>query len=296
MRVHKFYFNLLGLFLLGLSLPVWGQESQERVVIFGQQALEMVKYFGGKEKVVGVGYLDQKVKPGTAADWPILTSLWPSIEAILATRPTQLFGMESAFKEKRSGSPEFWKKKGITTTAVFDFNQARTLEVFLKDLRMFGRVFQKEQEVEHFITREVEQLQQMKSAVPPLQKQQRKRILFLANVRSSGIYYCYTQDKCLIGSLLQDFNVEFLTSENMVIPISLEYIVHLNPDYIILSSFQANSLSDLQRYFEEHPVLKQLDAIKNKQITTVDYSNAVSGGLEFVALYRQLITFLYPKL
>lgn len=283
-------------FSLSCSVEMQGQ-AQERVVLFGQQALEMVKQFGGKDNVVGVGYLDQKVKPGTEADWPILTSLWPSIEALLATRPTHLFGMESAFKEKRSGSPAFWKKKGVSTTAVFDFNQSRMLDVFLTDLRTFGTVFHKEVEVEHFIAQELGKLQHIKRKVALADHQQKtKRVLFLANVRSSGIYYCYTQDKCLIGSMLQDFNVDFLTSENMVIPISLEYIVHLNPDYIILSSFQANSLSDLKRYFTEHPVLKQLAAVKNKQIITVDYSNAVSGGLEFVALYQQLTTFLYPNL
>lgn len=271
-------------------------QSKERIVIFGQQAMEMVKHFDAKDQVVGVGYLDKKVKKGEYIDWPILTSLWPSIESIIATRPTHLFGMESAFKAKRSGSKEFWQKKGVEVTEVFDFNEARTLEVFYKDLRTFSQVFKKEKEVEVFIKEEQTKLQKLKNEVPLAKKGKVKRVLFLANVRSSDIYYCYTQDKCLVGSMLADFNVEFLTSKNMVIPVSIEYMVSLNPDYIILSSFQANSLSDLLHYFKEHKVLRQLDAVQHNRIMTVDYSNAVSGGLEFVSLYQQLLSFIYPKI
>lgn len=267
-------------------------QAEDRIVIFGQQAVEMVKHFGGKEKVVGVGYLDKKVKKGEYTDWPILTSLWPSVESIIVTRPTQLFGMESAFKAKRSGSTVFWENKGVKVTSVFDFNEARTLEVFFKDLRTFGRVFNREKQVNQYISEESKKLRELKKKITKPKDGKPKRVLFLANVRSSDIYYCYTQDKCLIGSMLEDFNVEFLTSQNMVIPVSIEYLVSLNPDYIILSSFQANSLSDLLQYFKDHKVLKQLDAVQNNCITTVDYSNAVSGGLEFVSLYQQLVSFL----
>lgn len=267
-------------------------QAEDRIVIFGQQAVEMVKHFGGKEKVVGVGYLDKKVKKGEYTDWPILTSLWPSVESIIVTKPTQLFGMESAFKAKRSGSTVFWENKGVKVTSVFDFNEARTLEVFFKDLRTFGRVFNREKKVNQYITEESKKLRELKKKITKSKDSKPKRVLFLANVRSSDIYYCYTQDKCLIGSMLEDFNVEFLTSQNMVIPVSIEYLVSLNPDYIILSSFQANSLSDLLQYFKDHKVLKQLDAVQNNCITTVDYSNAVSGGLEFVSLYQQLVSFL----
>lgn len=267
-------------------------QAKDRIVIFGQQAVEMVKHFGGKEKVVGVGYLDKKVKKGEYTDWPILTSLWPSVESIIVTRPTQLFGMESAFKAKRSGSTVFWENKGVKVTSVFDFNEVRTLEVFFKDLRTFGKVFNREKEVNQYISEESKKLRELKKKITKSKDGKPKRVLFLANVRSSDIYYCYTQDKCLIGSMLEDFNVEFLTSQNMVIPVSIEYLVSLNPDYIILSSFQANSLSDLLQYFKDHKVLKQLDAVQNNRITTVDYSNAVSGGLEFVSLYQQLVSFL----
>jgi len=273
---------------------VLGHEK-ERIVIFGQQAVEMVKYFGGKEQVVGVGYLDKKVKKGEYADWPILTSLWPAVESILVTRPTQLFGMESAFKSKRSGSVDFWQKKGVKVTSVFDFNEPRTMDVFYKDLRTFGKVFKKQEEVEQFIQTERNKLNQLKRKIAQKKEGKTKRVLFLANVRSADIYYCYTQDKCLIGSMLADFNVSFLTSENMVIPVSIEYIVSLNPDYIILSSFQANNLTDLFDYFKEHPVLKQLDAVQNNRVMTVDYSNAVSGGLDFVSLYQKLVFFIYPE-
>ncbi|MCC9043216.1 ABC transporter substrate-binding protein [Myroides sp. M-43] len=269
-------------------------QSNDRIVIFGQQAMEMVKHFGGKEKVVGVGYLDKKVKKGEYTDWPILTSLWPSVESIIVTRPSHLFGMESAFKAKRSGSQEFWEKKGVEITSVFDFNEARTLEVFYKDLRTFSTVFNKQKEVEQFIKEENDKLKKLKDKLPITKGSKPKKVLFLANVRSSDIYYCYTQDKCLVGAMLADFNVEFLTSTNMVIPVSIEYMVSLNPDYIILSSFQANSLSDLLKYFKEHKVLKRLDAVQHNRIMTVDYSNAVSGGLEFVSLYEQLVSFFYP--
>ncbi|MDR0194116.1 MAG: ABC transporter substrate-binding protein [Myroides sp.] len=267
-------------------------QTEDRIVIFGQQAVEMVKHFGGKEKVVGVGYLDKKVKKGEYTDWPILTSLWPSVESIIVTRPTQLFGMESAFKAKRSGSTVFWENKGVKVTSVFDFNEVRTLEVFFKDLRTFGKVFNREKQVNQYISEESKKLRELKKKITKSKDGKPKRVLFLANVRSSDIYYCYTQDKCLIGSMLEDFNVEFLTSQNMVIPVSIEYLVSLNPDCIILSSFQANSLSDLLQYFKDHKVLKQLDAVQNNRITTVDYSNAVSGGLEFVSLYQQLVSFL----
>lgn len=271
-------------------------QSKDRIVIFGQQALEMVKYFGGKEKVVGVGYLDEKVKPNMYEDWPILTALWPSVESIVSKYPTQLFGMESVFKDKRSGSPAFWRSRGVEVTPVFDFNQSRTLAVFLEDLRTFGTVFHKQQAVETFIEQEYQKLHLLKETIPLVEGEKPKRVLFLANVRASGIYYCYTPDKCLIGSLLEDFNVEFLTSDTMVIPISLEYIVHLNPDYIILSSFQATNLEELLQFFKEHRVLRHLNAVKNNRITVVDYSNAVSGGLEFVGLYQHLLSFFYPQM
>ncbi|MTH30784.1 ABC transporter substrate-binding protein [Myroides pelagicus] len=275
-----------------LASQVSFAQSEDRIVIFGQQALEMVKEFGGKQKVVGVGYLDQRVKDGTYSDWPILTSLWPSIESIIATAPTHLFGMESAFKSKRSGSRAFWSDKGVAVTEVFDFNKPRTLEVLFSDLRTFGKVFKREKQVDEYIKKEYKKLQDLKKTIVPSKEGQAKRVLFLANVYSSDIYYSYTPDKCLIGDLLQDFDVEFLHSEYMVIPVSIEYLVTLNPDYIILSSFQAQAPADLLNYFKQHKVLRQLDAVQNNRLTTVDYSNAVSGGLEFVRLYQQLVSFL----
>ncbi|WP_010250345.1 ABC transporter substrate-binding protein [Myroides injenensis] len=269
-------------------------QTEERIVLFGQQALEMVQKFGGKEKVVGVGYLDQKVKEGDYPDWPILTHSWPSKEAVLKLRPTYLFGMESAFKAKRSGSPDFWKKNNTEVVPVFDFNKARTLDVFLEDLRAFGKVFDKEAAVEDFIQEELAKLKVIKDNINIDNRSKRGRVLFLANVRSQSIFYNYTPNKCLMGEIVEELGMEFLTSGSMSVPISIEHIVLFNPDYIIISNFQINTADGLLEYFYNHPVLSKMKAVKEKQILTVDYSNAVSGGLEFVSLYQKVQEFLYP--
>lgn len=286
------------LFIIGVLCLVHNTlfaQTEERIVLFGQQALEMVQKFGGKEKVVGVGYLDQKVKEGDYPDWPILTHAWPSKEAVLKLRPTYLFGMESAFKAKRSGTPEFWKKNNTQVVSVFDFNKARTLDVFLEDLRAFGKVFDKEEVVEEFIQEELVKLKAIKDKIAINDLNKSGRVLFLANVRSQSIFYNYTPNKCLMGEIIEELGMEFLTSGSMSVPISIEHIVLFNPDYIVISNFQVNTADGLLEYFYNHPVLSKMKAVKAKQILTVDYSNAVSGGLEFVSLYQRVQEFLYPN-
>lgn len=268
------------------SIEVLNKEP-EKVVVLGEALVEYMLAFDQKEKIVGIGYLDgEDFNSEELKSLNIINKLWPSRESIIALNPDLIYSMSSGFKEDRVGLMDFWKERDINTLPAINFTVGRNNEEYEKDLLNFGRAFNIEKEVSEFLEEENEKIFEYLGKID-----NSDRVLFLSI--SGGKYYYCPPKGSMMDDVIEDIGSEFLNlSDDQFIEVSKEAIIKENPDKIILAEYQREDKNGVYEDFIKDTTLKNVKAVKNKDILVVDYTSAVRGNLEMSDLYREVYEFL----
>ncbi|MEG0250657.1 MAG: ABC transporter substrate-binding protein [Peptostreptococcus sp.] len=265
------------------------KKDPERVVVLGEALVDYMDYFGLKDKIVGVGYLDSgdSVKKDSLKGLNVLTTMWPSKEVVLSLKPDLVYSMSSGFKDDRSGSLEFYKSNDIMALPAINFTTGRSLQQYYDDLDNFKKIFKIENEVDEFLNKEKEKINSSLESV----KKHDEKVLFISR-SSNKDFYC-PKEGVLISEIIEDFGYEYQEiSKDSYIELSDEIIIKNNPDKIIVSEFQSKDPDSLVKSLLDNKNLKDIKAIKNKEVFSIDYTSAVRGEIELSNTYKTLSTFL----
>lgn len=271
-----------------------GTESTEtikcepkKVVVLGEALGEYMLAFGQKEKIIGLGYIDgNELLNSDLGSLNLINKLWPSRESILALDPDLIYSMSSGFKEDRIGEMDFWRDREINVLPAINFTVARNDEEYTKDLINFGKVFNIEENVSKFLKSEDKEIAKYKNKLD-----KKEKVLFLSI--SSGKYYYCPPKGSMMDDLIENIGGEYIKlSNNQFIEVSKEGIIKANPDKIILAEFQGEDEEKLLNEFLNDLSLKNVKAIKNKDILMVNYTSAVRGDLKMSDLYKDVYEFL----
>lgn len=270
-------------------------EKPERVIVIGQSTLEFMLGFGLEDKIAGIAQVDiQNTRYDSLMnELPIITRQWPSKEAILSLRPDLIYSMESAFRGERIGSLKFWHQRGIPTFQINDYTFGKSLSSYRKDLIDSGVIFEKEKEVNDYLNHLDAVIEDIKQKRNLNSTSTTPNILFLACV--GPIYYYYPPSLCVLDEIIEDCGGKFLNLGDRSIILSIEALLKVNPDKIILSQYLHSDAENALNKLLQNKMLRHISAIKNQDILTIDYTNAVSGSLELPQVYKSVYSFIHPN-
>ena len=247
-------------------------------------------YFGLKENILAVSYLDGSFSKyeDELKSLEILSDSWPSKEGIMNLNPKIIYSMESAFREDIIGEIDYWKGMGIEALSVVDYNKGISKENYYEDLKSFGKVYGKEEEVDKYIRELEDHIKELreKNKVESVEK-----VLFIGGA-GRGNYDFYPRNWCILDEIVEDLGGEFMDLSDKYMELSIEAIVKANPDKIIITEFKENNREKIISELKEKPLLKDLKAIKNKEILVVDYTTSIRGGVNLKETYTEVSEFL----
>ncbi|MEN7549962.1 ABC transporter substrate-binding protein [Rapidithrix thailandica] len=264
------------------------KEKYNRVMVLGQNPLEILLDLGLKDKIAGIAYLDNenvfKHYPGL----PVLSLGWPNKESVLSLQPDAIVALESAFKHQRIGNEGFWRERGAEICVVDNYNSDKNFNNYYKDLETVGALFG----IKHTSDSIVDNLKKVAEKYTQIKNIRMQKVLHLSYTGMSGQFYYYPPSMCLLDEIVDNCGGEYINLGINYFIMPLETIMKVNPDKIILTRFRKRKDEDVIAQIIKNPHLKYVKAVKQQEIIEVDYTRAIRGTTEMEAIYLSISNFL----
>ncbi|MDL5512469.1 ABC transporter substrate-binding protein [Arenibacter sp. M-2] len=264
------------------------REKYNKILVLGQNPLDMLLDLGVQEKIVGVAYIDNEEILKQNIGIPALSKGWPNKESVLSLKPDAIIALESAFKHQRIGNEKFWKKRGVKTCIVDNYNSDKNLSNYYKDLDLVGRTLNIKHKSDAIITN----LKKIEKKYTQIKNISTQKALHLSYTGIPDQFYYYPPSMCLLDEIVTICGGEYINLGDHYFIIPLETIIKLNPDKIIVTRFRKREGENIIQQIMKNPHLRHLKAIKNKQIIEADYTQAIRGTTDMEAIYSLTSNFL----
>lgn len=270
--------------------PVLLDAAPERVVTIKSTSTEMLLALGLGDRIVGTAFSDGPVpvawEPATAP--PVLADKVPSREAVLALAPDLVFaGWESNFSADGAGERTQLADLGV---ASYVSPAACQQDGYRPDPLTFDDVFAS-------IT-EAGDLFGVPEAAQELVDAQRTDLdaVVPSTAGLTALWYSSGSDTPYVGagSGAPQLMLEAAGLENIAAgikqgwsPFSWEAVAAADPDVIVLVDSAWGSVEKKKAVLESHPVISQLQAVRNQQYLVVPFA-ASEAGVRNVETVRSL--------
>ncbi len=271
------------------------EREPKKVVVIGETMAELMIEFGQKDKVVGVGYLNQSFSKyaNQINQMPIITESWPSKEAVLALKPDIIYSISSAFKEELLGDISFWNDRGIQVLSAVNFTIGRSIEEYFTEIKNFGMAFNVRGETDIYLKEQNSRINNVKRIAQGAKET--PKVLLIGSTRET--YYYYPPSWCIIDEMIEGAGGEYMKlSDNGYIEMSIEAIIAANPEKIIITEFQEPNSEMIKNKLLSNERLKNVSAIKTGNVMVAEYTNSINGGLQLADLYEDVAAFIHPEL
>jgi len=247
------------------------KEKPERIVSVSPSATKFFLYLGLEKHIVGVTDWDSYQNAERIGNMVPL-----NVEKILSLQPDLVV----AFGGFQLPEVEKLEKKGLKVLVL----NPNTLKDIIKDLILVGVIMGKEKEAKKMAKDLEEKMISFGKKVYNIPVSERPKVLFLISPPGPELKDIWT---CGEGSYLNEM-ISLAGGINIAsgIPgpngwpqISIEYIVAMNPDIIIVASYSPNS-NDVEKVLN-FPPFKNVNAVKNKRVFSVD-GNQVSQPSPYI--------------
>lgn len=253
----------------------------ERAVSMSQFTTEIMLKLGLKNNIAGTAFLEEEIYPSVASDYknvPILAEKWPSLEELLAADPDFITGWEVAFK--KGVDSKMIVKNNINIfipQSSIDFNA--DLDTLFNDFLMFGKIFNKEKEVQNYVNSE-------KARVEKIKKNTAGKKEFTYFIYDSGTDKAFTVFEGFTPNLLKLINGKNILSgkgvEKTWGETSWEDVIAADPDYFIIVDYSTGIREETDsegkiKAIKANPKLNELKAVKNDKFIKVKLAEIVPG-------------------
>jgi iron complex transport system substrate-binding protein len=261
----------------------------ERAVTIKSTSTELLLALGLGDRIVGTAFADGRVPEQWQQDIPVISEQLPAQEPVLALEPDFVFaGWESNFSADGAGEREALGKLGINTYVSPAACQQPgyrpaplTFENIFASIREIGRIFDADAAAAQLVNEQREQL----DAIEPHGKE------------LSALWYSSGSDTPFIGggSGAPQLVMEAAGLRNVAAdvdqawsPLSWEVVAERNPDVIVLVDSSWGSTEKKIGVLEAHPVISQLDAVKEGRYLVVPFA-ASEAGVRSVETVQSLV-------
>jgi len=250
----------------------------QRVVTIKSTATEMLLALGLGDRIVGSAFADGPVPEKWQQEIPVISKSLPAQEPVLAYSPDFIFGgWESNFSPEGVGDRSSLAKLNIATYVA---PAACLKSGFKPDPLTFDNVFAG--------ISEVGQIFDAEAAAGQLIAQEREKLAAIvpSTEEHSTLWFSSGSETPYVGAgtgapqMLMEaaglVNVMADVRESWA-SASWEVIAERNPDIIVLVDSSWGSTEKKKLVLESHPVMSQLEAVKNKRYIVVPFAASEAG-------------------
>lgn len=272
------------------------KETPKRVISTNQTTTELLLDLGLEESMVGTSYRDNPILDNLKEKYdkiPVLSEKYPSKEVVIEKNPDLIIGWKSVFADKALGDVSTWNEKGVNTfiqrnTVGID---NATVENVYKDIEDIGKIFNIKDKTDKYID-------EMKSKIDKIQnsiKDVKEPVSVLVMEGSEDNKYTTYGNKSLAADMVAKAGGKNLAKESG--SISVEDIVGLNPDVIVLINFENQSKDNKDaEALRNHTALSSVNAIKNDRIIYTPLAETYAGGARTINGIERLAKGFYPEI
>lgn len=201
-------------------------------------------------------------------------------EAFLMAQPDFASG-DGDLSTESTGSPEELIQQGIApfTLKTIETTNA-TLETVYEDFRMLGKIFNVPEKAEEVVKGMQEKLERAQKNFVNKPENEKKKVMIISSF-NNGIWVFSSLSTDLIKRA-NGVNI-FADTESAYEFVSYESAVHRNPDVIFITDTESRGMSieEKAEFLRQHPILKNITAVRNNQIHGVNFAD-VSPGIRNV--------------
>ena len=274
-------------------------KAPERVITTNQTATELMLDLGLGDKLVGTCYLDNPILDRLKDKYSkvkVLSDKYPTKEQVLALKPDLIFGWKSVFAPKVLGDVNEWHDRGVNT--LVQRNTVKTVgnytvDNLYKDINDIGLIFNIQDRTNEYVKNLKDRLKTIEDKTSKLKD--KKKVLILEE-NKDGQFRIYGKND-LVSDMVEKAGA--INIEEKSGTISTEGIVAANPDaiiYIHSGDGKESNSKELTKVFTDNKALKNVTAVKNKNIVVTGLAETWAGGVRVVDAIEQYSKELYPEL
>ncbi len=284
-------------------IEVTFDKRPERVVCTNQTQTELMLYFGLDDCIVGTAYLDGAIREDLQAQYDALKAAgkeltvkgYPAKETVLALEPDFIFGWRSAFAQEQLGDVSEWHDMGVGTMILRCSNNTapeRNLETVLQDIADIGAIFDIEDQTDAYIAEARAMMDRIAKKVASVEKPYTAIII----EPFGGTFYCWGSNT-LTGALVVAAGAEYALPDGG--DLSLEDIINLNPDVIIVDYMDDENLTPEESKANaiatvmSEPALAEVTAVANGKVMAINLTDVYGGGIRMVPSVETMFDFMY---
>jgi len=278
-------------------------QAPTRAVIHDQNMSQMAFALDLQDQIVGLTGITGWYKTSPSFDKdrqgiPELASKNPSLENILSANPDLFFaGWNYGMRIGEDVTPQGLERFDIKTLELSEScvhldkqGEDAKMALLYDDMIRLGAVFGVQEKAEKLVNSWQEKIQEIQTSVkdkPPV-----KVFLYDSGedkVFTSGRFGMPTALIRAAGGINVMDHLD--TSWGKV---SIEAIMDTNPDFLILVDYDKGGWKQSWNFLQNHPLLSQLSAVKNKRFLPLEYGEITPGPLNIGAI-KKLSQQMFPE-
>lgn len=213
-------------------------------------------------------------------------------EQLLSAESDFIMGWDSNFTDKKFGK-DFCIENGISIyTPKFTSDKA-TIEDLYEDYNVLGKIFGVSDVSKAKVTAMKEKIKNVQYKISKLSKDSTKSIFVFDSGEKAPFTACQGMPGNLIKlaggkTIFDDIDKGWAT-------VSWEEVVERNPDVIVIMDYGNGDAAEKEKFLYSNQSLKEVDAIKNKQVYPVVLCD-MEGGAGSALVVEDLAKILHPDL
>lgn len=263
-----------------IKLDVTVKKTPQRAIILSQFMTEMLLALGLEDRIV-MGTTEGKILPSLQNAFDKIPNKalghhYPiTKEAFLLLNPDFVSGWDGAVKPETTGSPEDLLRSNIYPYTVNSIRSNSTLDDVYNEFILLGKIFDVEERADSLVKSLKDKLAKAKlNFKKPTNGKKTKAAILRA--KENGVYVASS----LISDLMRQANGvnAFEELPNDFELVSHEAVVEKDPEVIfVYESIEGMNIKERIAFIKNHPVLKNLTAVKNNNIHSILMPDAAPG-------------------
>ena len=267
----------------------------QRVLAVSEPVVDNLIFLGVQDKIVAISACYSKNFAPYEIEYAKFTRLtygsgYPSKEAVLDLQPDLIVSWGSLFGESALGSVEYWHNKYVhtyvmTNTVPVRASGRRRVEFIIDDLQELAKIFRVDEKAQNKIA-------QLKRRIAEL-RMHSKSIAEAKKPKVITLQYLYGNE--YFGRTANDLTADMIElaggislDDNLGGRKSVEYLVKLDPDMILVIDTTTTSVAGKIKALREHKVLKNIKAVRNNKIFVVPHRAFYCGSERTVEVVENM--------
>ena len=257
-------------------------KAPKRAITLSQFMTETLLALNLGDRMVGTALLDNPILPQYKEAYdkiPVLKVTGGhdiSKEAFMALNPDFVSGWEMSINNESTGTPTELVKEGIYPFVDKALNGNATIDTVYEDITTLGKIFGVSNNAAEVITNMKNEVSKVEEKLKKIDNKDKAKVL---------IYDSGEKDAMVVGGGLPNNLIDLAGGKNIYgdlkksyETVSFESIVEKNPDIIIVTDYLAGKpVQDKINFLKNNPALKDVNAIKNNNIKTIELADLSPG-------------------